>query len=93
MQGFLFQVLELFSKVNLKGRVHLWEVPSGRLVGAEAAMTMALALPDLLAFRCECQENIAVFPLVLQAGQFLSQDFRVYQESRLDSYWVAASKS
>jgi len=47
-------VLELFPAVNLKGTVHFWEIPNRRLVGAETAMTMVLALSDLLAFRHKC---------------------------------------
>lgn len=64
-------------------------MPRGKLVGAETAMTMVLALPDMLAFRCKCQEKIAVFTLVLQAEYrcfFFSQDFTVYHKS--EASWL-----
>lgn len=48
------------STANLTGTVRVWAVARGGLVGAEAAMTTGLALTDPLAFRCKCQEEIAV---------------------------------
>lgn len=58
-------------------------------MGAETAMTMVLALPDMLAFRCKCQEKIAVFTLVLQAEYsffFLVKILQCIRNQRLVGY-------